>query len=82
MLDCCACFAAGRDLRDVCEQTERLWASRIIRGEVEPEQLPGLEDYLAAVRQRRQGAGRGAGGGSGGLGQHPWAGDGSPFFRM
>lgn len=63
---------SGRDLRDVCEQTERQWASKIIRGEVDAEQLPNVEDYLTNVRQRREGAGsRGAGGGTGG--GYPWA---------
>lgn len=41
-----------------CLQTERSWASKIIRGKIEAEQLPGLDDYLAAVKQRREGAGR------------------------
>jgi hypothetical protein len=41
-------------------QTERAWASKIIRGQVEAEQLPGVNNYLAAVRQRRQGTGRAA----------------------
>jgi hypothetical protein len=41
-------------------QTERTWASHIIRGRVHPEQLPGLDAYLAAVEQRRLGAGRGS----------------------
>lgn len=60
---------SGRDLRDICEQTERQWASKIIRGEVDPEQLPGIQDYLVNVRQRKEGAGaRSRGGGR----EFPW----------
>lgn len=40
-----------RDLRDVCEQTERRWASKLIRKEV-VEPLPPLQEYLASVQQR------------------------------
>lgn len=64
---------SGRDLRDVCEQTERSWASKIIRGQVEAEQLPGLNDYLAAVKQRREGAGRSPAAAAGGPGGHTLA---------
>jgi SpoVK/Ycf46/Vps4 family AAA+-type ATPase len=60
---------SGRDLRDVCEQTERQWASRIIRGEVDAEQLPGIDDYLANVWQRKEGAGSRTRGG-----EYPWIG--------
>jgi hypothetical protein len=44
-------------------QTERTWASKIIRGQVPSpeEQLPALPDYLAAVQVRRQGAGNAGG---------------------
>eukprot|EP00878_Enallax_costatus_P021941 GHUV01023255.1.p1 GENE.GHUV01023255.1~~GHUV01023255.1.p1 ORF type:complete len:291 (+),score=55.39 GHUV01023255.1:158-1030(+) len=58
---------SGRDLRDICEQTERQWASRIIRGEVDAEHLPGIGDYLANVRQRKEGAGASSRGGG-----YPW----------
>ncbi len=51
-------------------QTERAWASKIIRGQVEPDHLPGLQDYLAAVQQRREGAGRAA---AAHAGLHTWA---------
>lgn len=51
-------------------QTERAWASKIIRGQVEAEQLPGLQDYLAAVKQRREGAGKTA---AASTGSHTWA---------
>ncbi|KAF6251022.1 P-loop containing nucleoside triphosphate hydrolase protein [Scenedesmus sp. NREL 46B-D3] len=69
---------AGRDLRDVCEQTERQWASRIIRGEVDGEQLPGEADYLAAAAQRREGGRGGAGHGQ----PHPSWLDGGQVFKM
>eukprot|EP00775_Hariotina_reticulata_P002482 gene2482-2786_t len=65
---------SGRDLRDVCEQTERQWASRIIRGEVADQELPGLDSYMAAVRQRQQGA-------KGVSSSHPWAADGVQHYQ-
>lgn len=40
-----------RDLRDVCEQCERRWASKLIREEVK-EPVPPLQEYLSAARQR------------------------------
>ncbi|PNW70589.1 hypothetical protein CHLRE_17g726150v5 [Chlamydomonas reinhardtii] len=43
---------SGRDLRDVCEHTERRWASKIIRGEVREEELPPLREYLASAAER------------------------------
>lgn len=44
---------SGRDLRDVCEQAERRWASKIIRQEVGPGQLePPLQEYLGAAADR------------------------------
>lgn len=43
---------SGRDLRDVCENAERRWASRIIRGEAKEESLPGKQEYLAAAEER------------------------------
>ncbi|GAB4821726.1 hypothetical protein N2152v2_008772 [Parachlorella kessleri] len=43
---------AGRDLRDVCEQAERHWASKIIRGKASKGQLPPLSEYLEAAQQR------------------------------
>lgn len=45
---------AGRDLRDICEQAERKWASRIVRGLQRPDTLPPVELYLeeAAARKR------------------------------
>ncbi|KAL4435935.1 hypothetical protein ABPG77_000697 [Micractinium sp. CCAP 211/92] len=43
---------AGRDLKDVCEQAERRWASKIIRGQAPKGQLPPASEYLDAARQR------------------------------
>ena len=43
---------AGRDLRDVCSQAERRWASLIIRGQAAHGQLPPLAEYLSAAEQR------------------------------
>ena len=46
---------SGRDLRDVCEQAERRWASKIIRHQVElPNKLPILEEYLRAAKERHR----------------------------
>lgn len=54
-------------------QTERAWASKIIRGQVEADQLPGVDDYLVAVKQRREGAGRVVAVTAGGPGGHTFA---------
>ncbi|DBA82674.1 TPA: hypothetical protein ACH3X1_006917 [Trebouxia sp. C0004] len=43
---------AGRDLKDLSEQAERRWASKIIRKVVEPGQLPPVAEYIAAANQR------------------------------
>ncbi|KAL4458849.1 hypothetical protein ABPG75_013714 [Micractinium tetrahymenae] len=43
---------AGRDLKDICEQAERRWASKIIRGQAPKGQLPPASEYLEAARQR------------------------------
>ena len=43
---------SGRDIRDICESTERSWASRIVRGEVVRGGLPGRPQYLQAVSDR------------------------------
>eukprot|EP01026_Neomeris_dumetosa_P030998 TRINITY_DN2465_c0_g1_i9.p1 TRINITY_DN2465_c0_g1~~TRINITY_DN2465_c0_g1_i9.p1 ORF type:complete len:253 (-),score=37.17 TRINITY_DN2465_c0_g1_i9:195-953(-) len=49
---------SGRDLRDVCEDAERRWASKIIRGEINEgeKQLPSIDEYLECAKQRRIGA--------------------------
>ncbi|CAL8469402.1 g8943 [Coccomyxa elongata] len=43
---------SGRDLRDIAEQTERSWASKIVRGEVPKGQLPPLPQYKEAAEKR------------------------------
>ncbi|EIE21620.1 AAA-domain-containing protein [Coccomyxa subellipsoidea C-169] len=43
---------SGRDLRDIAEQTERAWASKIVRGEIPKGQLPTVEDYKEFVARR------------------------------
>lgn len=43
---------SGRDLRDVCEQTEREWAARIVRGKEKESVLPPLDSYLRSAEQR------------------------------
>lgn len=45
---------SGRDIRDVCEQTERQWAAKLIRkgGEGNERHLPGLREYTTAVGAR------------------------------
>ncbi|CAA6670000.1 unnamed protein product [Spirodela intermedia] len=49
---------SGRDIRDVCQQAERRWASKLIRGQAASDaadiHLPPLEEYVkcAEVRQR------------------------------
>ncbi|KAL3159723.1 hypothetical protein ABBQ38_010129 [Trebouxia sp. C0009 RCD-2024] len=44
---------AGRDLKDLSEQAERSWASKIIRKLVPENQYePPVEEYIAAARQR------------------------------
>ncbi|XP_047312247.1 uncharacterized protein LOC124915551 isoform X2 [Impatiens glandulifera] len=53
---------SGRDIKDVCQQAERRWASKIIRGQVSKDgenwQLPPIEEYVegAVDRQRAVGA--------------------------
>lgn len=64
----CCLLCAGHAM-----QTERAWASKIIRGQEEADQLPGVDDYLAAVKQRRHGAGRVAAVTAGGPGGHTFA---------
>ncbi|XP_058095225.1 uncharacterized protein LOC131240775 isoform X2 [Magnolia sinica] len=50
---------SGRDIRDVCQQAERHWASKIIRGEVrgdDAEQglLPPIQEYIESAHSRRK----------------------------
>lgn len=50
---------AGRDIRDICMQAERRWASKLIRGQIpkdgkgEPA-LPPIDEYVACAEQRRK----------------------------
>eukprot|EP00850_Spirogloea_muscicola_P016334 SM000131S26764 [mRNA] locus=s131:394868:403223:- [translate_table: standard] len=48
---------SGRDIRDVCEQAERHWASKLIRKGVSaqggPLDLPPLAEYLTCAQQRQ-----------------------------
>ena len=42
---------SGRNIADVCKNTERRWASKIIRKEVE-EPLPSLIQYIDSIKIR------------------------------
>ncbi|KAL3820759.1 hypothetical protein ACJIZ3_006664 [Penstemon smallii] len=49
---------SGRDIRDVCQQAERHWASKVIRGqaqktEEEQASLPPLSEYIESALKRR-----------------------------
>ena len=43
---------SGRNIKDVCEHSERRWASKLLR-EDESANLPPLEEYLASLKTRR-----------------------------
>ena len=43
---------SGRNIRDVCEQAERRWAAKIIRGNAPEDQLPPMEEYISAIQSR------------------------------
>lgn len=49
---------SGRDIRDVCQQAERTWASKIIRGQAskdgEQGNLPPLAEYTESAMNRRK----------------------------
>ncbi|XP_059297186.1 cell division control protein 48 isoform X2 [Lycium ferocissimum] len=50
---------SGRDMRDVCQQAERRWASKIIRGQAPKDEgtgglLPPLQDYVDSARNRQR----------------------------
>ncbi|XP_019243888.1 PREDICTED: uncharacterized protein LOC109223875 isoform X1 [Nicotiana attenuata] len=50
---------SGRDMRDVCQQAERHWASKIIRGQTPKDEgtggsLPPLQDYIDSARNRQR----------------------------
>uniref|UniRef100_A0A7N0UCV2 AAA+ ATPase domain-containing protein n=1 Tax=Kalanchoe fedtschenkoi TaxID=63787 RepID=A0A7N0UCV2_KALFE len=48
---------SGRDIRDVCLQAERRWASKIIRGQVtkssDHDSLPPIQEYIDSAISRR-----------------------------
>lgn len=44
---------SGRDLKDICLQAERQWASKIVRKEAEWS-LPPFEAYVNSVKQRKE----------------------------
>ncbi|PON91300.1 Spastin [Trema orientale] len=50
---------SGRDIRDVCQQAERSWASKIIRGQAsrdgEKGLLPPLKEYIESAINRLKG---------------------------
>ncbi|KAK7245906.1 hypothetical protein RIF29_40760 [Crotalaria pallida] len=49
---------SGRDIRDICLQAERSWASKIIRGQVskdgEQAKLPPLQEYIVCATNRQE----------------------------
>ncbi|KAM0927227.1 hypothetical protein ACQ4PT_003294 [Festuca glaucescens] len=50
---------AGRDIRDICMQAERHWASKFIRGQIPKDEngeapLPPVDEYVACAEQRRK----------------------------
>ncbi|URE33403.1 Holliday junction DNA helicase ruvB N-terminus [Musa troglodytarum] len=51
---------SGRDIKDVCERTERHWASKLIRGQAPKDaaqgimKLPPIEEYIHSAEQRRE----------------------------
>ncbi|XP_076900474.1 26S proteasome regulatory subunit 6B homolog [Bidens hawaiensis] len=49
---------SGRDIRDVCQQAERRWASKVIRGQVQKDEdgssLPPLQEYLESASERHK----------------------------
>lgn len=49
---------SGRDIRDVCQQAERRWASKIIRGQAHKDgengSLPPLPEYTESAMDRRR----------------------------
>lgn len=48
---------SGRDIRDVCQQAERRWASKLIRGQAGDAKegcLPPLQEYIESAMNRRK----------------------------
>ncbi len=44
---------SGRNIKDVCEDSERKWVSKLMRGE-ESAELPLLEEYLTSLKTRKK----------------------------
>jgi hypothetical protein len=44
---------SGRTLLDACEEVERRWAGKIIRGEVKTSELPQAEEYIEVLKERK-----------------------------
>jgi len=49
---------SGRDLRDICAMSERIWASLIIQGKVNNDSLPQLDTYMMSVDARKNSFGQ------------------------
>ncbi|RAL39511.1 unnamed protein product [Cuscuta campestris] len=48
---------SGRDIRDVCQQAERHWASKIIRGQTQRDEkcpLPPIQEYTESAMTRQR----------------------------
>ncbi|VFQ88925.1 unnamed protein product [Cuscuta campestris] len=48
---------SGRDIRDVCQQAERHWASKIIRGQTQKDEkcpLPPIQEYTQSAETRQR----------------------------
>ena len=43
---------SGRNIKDLCEYSERSWASKLLRNEVS-ENLPPLDEYLNSLQKRK-----------------------------
>eukprot|EP00871_Galdieria_phlegrea_P003129 jgi/Galph1/3817/GphlegSOOS_G2471.1 len=44
---------SGRTLLDACEEVERRWAGKVIRGEVKTNELPQAEEYMQVFKERK-----------------------------
>lgn len=44
---------SGRTLLDACEEVERRWAGKIIRGEVKTDELPQADEYIKILKERK-----------------------------
>ncbi|GJQ12614.1 hypothetical protein GpartN1_g4405.t1 [Galdieria partita] len=44
---------SGRTLLDACEEVERRWAGKIIRGEVKTNELPQVDEYVNVLKERK-----------------------------